>query len=156
MATGRTGYIAWLRDRVGSAPVQLNFAAGLVCHGRTVLLQRRGDDGTWGIPGGAIELDESAEDATVRELFEETGLDVRVTSLVGVYTKYRHTYPNGDVAQPITIVFRCEPAAGTLRIDGCETLALGWHPIERPPPMGNAVHRDAIADLAAGRHATFR
>ncbi len=108
-------YIKWLRGRVGHVTVQFNFAAACVLDSDGVLLQRRGDDGMWGLPGGAIELGESAEEAVLREVLEETGIRVQVTNLIGIYTKYCHSDPNGDVAQPITTFFRCTPLGGHAR-----------------------------------------
>ena len=52
-----------------------------------VLLERRADDGTWGLPGGYTDPNESPEGTAVRETCEETGLRVEPTDLVGVYTR---------------------------------------------------------------------
>ena len=80
-------YIQWIRSKVGHEKVILVFAGGCLFDdcGR-VLLQRRGDSGKWGFPGGAVELGETPEETAVRELKEETGLDVEVESLIGIYT----------------------------------------------------------------------
>lgn len=51
-----------------------------------VLLTRRADNGRWCLPGGRMESGESAAEACEREVLEETGLTVRVTRLVGVYS----------------------------------------------------------------------
>ena len=150
------GYITWLRSRVGSAPILLNFAATCICLDDQVLLQRRSDGGRWGFPGGALELGESAEEAALREAREETGLVVRVEHLIGVYTKYRHTYPNGDVAQPITVFFRCTPVGGDLRADLAETLEVDYFPLDATPPLLNPQHEDVLDDLRAGRVGVFR
>ncbi|MEO3822765.1 NUDIX domain-containing protein [Actinomadura sp. B10D3] len=149
-------YISWLRSRVGNDPVQLNFAAGCVCVDDSVLLQRRGDHDAWGFPGGAIELGESAEEAVLREVGEETGLRVKIETMLGVYTKYMHTYPNGDVAQTLAVFFRCTPVGGGLRVDGEETLDLRYFPLEQAPRLFNQQHRDALDDLAGGRRGVFR
>jgi 8-oxo-dGTP pyrophosphatase MutT (NUDIX family) len=159
----RLDYIGWIRQLVGHEEIILNFAAACVldADGRRVLLQRRSDDGSWGFPGGAIELGESAADAAVRETSEETGLDVEITDLLGVYSNYRHRYPNGDRAQLITVFFVCcsseEPGVG---IDGGlsgETLELGLFELAAPPdPLVNTQHRDALDDLRAGRRGVYR
>lgn len=52
-----------------------------------VLLEKRADCGLWGIPGGRIEPGESVETAGLREIYEETGLRVRIESLIGVYSE---------------------------------------------------------------------
>lgn len=80
-------YINWIRSRVGHEKVILVFAGGcLFDEDGKVLLQKRGDSGKWGFPGGAIELGETPEETAVRELKEETGLDVEVKDILGIYT----------------------------------------------------------------------
>lgn len=149
-------YIRWLRARVGSEPVILVFAGACVVRDDELLLQRRADDGTWGLPGGALELGESAEETVLREVADETGIDVRVDGLLGVHTKYHHRYPNGDVAQPITVIFRCTPVGAAARpVDG-ESLELRWFPLAAVPPLMNWQHDDAVADLRAGRSGVHR
>ncbi len=149
-------YIRWIRARVGHEPILLNFAGAIIPdeQGR-VLLQRRGDRGVWGLPGGALELGESAEEAVIREVREETGLEVRVERLVGVYTKYFDTYPNGDQAQTIVFAFACSAVGGPLRVDGGETLELRYFAPDEAP-IYNEQGRDAVADWAAGRVGRYR
>ena len=69
-----------------------------------VLVIRRDDSGHWEAPGGVLELDESFEDGVRREVLEETGLEVAVERLSGVYKNLTH----GIVA----LVYRCRPAEG--------------------------------------------
>lgn len=149
-------YIRWLRERVGPDLIQLNFAAACILNQDRVLLQRRSDDGTWCFPGGAIDLDESAHDAVVREVREETGLIVRVDALQGVYTRYRHVYPHGDIVQPIAMFFRCTAVGGTLDDSDPETLELRYWPITDIPPLPSPQHRDALDDLRANRLGVYR
>lgn len=81
-----------------------------------ILLIRRVDNGNWALPGGAIELGESAVGAAVRETREETGVTCAVTGLVGVYTDPRHLihYTSDDeVRQEFCIVFIGRPISGT-------------------------------------------
>jgi ADP-ribose pyrophosphatase YjhB (NUDIX family) len=79
-------------------------------HGRRLLLVRRGQEpakGTWSVPGGRVEPDESAEAATAREVLEETGLDVRVGALVGTVER---DAPGGGVY--VIEDRECVPAPG--------------------------------------------
>lgn len=121
-----------------------------------VLLQRRGDDGSWGLPGGALELGESAEEAMLREVAEETGMQVRVEQLLGIYTKYQHRYPNGDIAQPITTIFRCAPTGSAPNAVDSETLEVRYVPLAEVPTLMNRQHDDAVADLRAHRSGVYR
>ena len=59
---------------------------GIVIEGEKLLLIKRRDVPVWVLPGGGIEEGESAEQAIVREMWEETGLEVEVTRRVGTYT----------------------------------------------------------------------
>jgi len=64
-------YIRWLRDQVGHDKIMLMFSGGCLLNEKgQVLLQKRGDSGLWGFPGGAIELGESPEAAAIREVRE--------------------------------------------------------------------------------------
>lgn len=69
-----------------------------------VLVIKRDDNGHWEAPGGVLELNESFEAGVRREVLEETGLEVTVERLTGVYKNMTH----GIVA----LVYRCRPAVG--------------------------------------------
>ena len=99
-------YIGWLRSKVGHERIMLVFAGGCIFNEKgEVLLQRRGDFNKWGFPGGAIELGETPQMAAIREAKVETGLDVEVGNIIGVYTDCNMEYPNGDKAHSICIVY---------------------------------------------------
>ena len=93
-----------------------------------VLLIRRVDNGLWALPGGIIELDETAADAAVRETREETGVEVRVVGLVGVYTDPGHVsvLDSGTVIAEFALCFHASYVAGEARSDGIETSAVAW------------------------------
>jgi ADP-ribose pyrophosphatase YjhB (NUDIX family) len=55
-----------------------------------VLLQRRADSGNWALPGGKTDLGETLGDAVIREVREETGLDVELTGVLGIYSDPKH------------------------------------------------------------------
>ena len=54
--------------------------------GRIVLIERRHEPLGWALPGGFVDVGETIEQAAVREAFEETGLAVTLTALLGVYS----------------------------------------------------------------------
>lgn len=84
-----------------------------------ILLEKRSDNGMWGIPGGGIEPGESVREAALREIKEETGLDVEITRLIGVYSEPTEqrivTYPdNGDVCHLVDIILEGKWISGSL------------------------------------------
>ncbi|MCX7895048.1 MAG: NUDIX hydrolase [Thermoanaerobaculum sp.] len=64
--------------------------------------------GYWALPGGFVETGESCEEAVVREVFEETGVRVRVVALLGVYSQPGRD-PRGHT---VSVVYLCQPLTG--------------------------------------------
>lgn len=138
-------YIKNLRQRVGHEPLILNFAGGILVNEKNeILLQKRSDFNSWGLPGGAMEFGESAEEACVREFLEETGLKVKVKSLLGVSTNFIQHYPNGDVAQAVVIEFIVELIEKTDEQGSSETLDLGYFSRDKLPSIFNKQHLNFI------------
>lgn len=83
-----------------------------------ILLQRRRDNGLWALPGGGMELSDSLPGTAVREVKEETGLDVEITGLVGTYTDPRHiiAYSDGEVRRQFNVCFTARITGGELTI----------------------------------------
>lgn len=141
-------YIRWLRSKVGHEKVILVFAGGcLFDESGKVLLQRRGDSGKWGFPGGAIELGETPEMAAIREVKEETGLDVEVSDLIGVYTDCDMAYPNGDLAHSICIAYELKTIGGQLTCDDVETVGLQYFGLDEMPELFCKQHEELKNDL---------
>ncbi|WP_306326442.1 NUDIX hydrolase [Streptomyces venezuelae] len=83
-----------------------------------ILLQRRRDNDLWALPGGGMDMGDSLPGTAVREVREETGLDVEITGLVGTYTDPRHViaYSDGEVRRQFNVCFRARVTGGALRI----------------------------------------
>ncbi|MEU8661919.1 NUDIX domain-containing protein [Actinoplanes philippinensis] len=93
-----------------------------------ILLIRRSDNGNWALPGGAMDLGESLPQTAVRETAEETGIDVVITGLVGIFTDPRHVIlytSNGEVRQEFSIVFTAKPVGGA-PATSAETTEVRW------------------------------
>lgn len=80
-----------------------------------VLLIHRTDNDLWALPGGAQEFGEYIAETVVRETKEETGIDVEVDTIVGIYTNPNHVveYTDGEVRQQFSICFRARLVGGT-------------------------------------------
>src|SRR4051812_2347159 len=92
-----------------------------------VLLIRRTDNGLWALPGGAQDFGEYIAETAVRETREESGIDVEVTGIVGIYTDPRHVmaYSDGEVRQQFSICFRARYLGGTPRASD-ESSEVAW------------------------------
>jgi ADP-ribose pyrophosphatase YjhB (NUDIX family) len=84
--------------------------------GRTGLLHRRTDNDLWALPGGVMELGESVVTTVVREVREETGLEVVPEYIVGVYSDPAHVfaYDDGEVRQEYSVCVACRITGGQL------------------------------------------
>ena len=122
-----------------------------------ILLQQRSDNGRWGLPGGSVEIGESVCEAIGREVREETGLEVKVERLVGVYSDPSLQvvrYANGDVVHYISTLLECRILGGSLRT--CEeTLDLRFFDPAGLPDDLLPMHRIRIDDALANRPAAF-
>jgi len=81
-----------------------------------ILVIRRTDNGNLAVPGGGMDLGESIVETAVRETKEETGIDVEITGIVGIYSNPRHVIEytsDGEVRQEFSIVFTARPVGGS-------------------------------------------
>ncbi|MFE3028142.1 NUDIX hydrolase [Nocardia tengchongensis] len=108
-------------------------AGAFVRRGDDVLLIRRSDNGNWSMPGGAHDPGESLSRTAVRETQEETGVDIRLTGLVGIFTDPTHVIhytSNDEVRQEFTIIYRGEPVGGEPTTSD-ESTHVEWVPVDR-------------------------
>jgi ADP-ribose pyrophosphatase YjhB (NUDIX family) len=77
----------------------------------------RTDNGLWALPGGAQDIGESVVEAAQRKVIEETGIEIEITGLSGIYSDPRHViaYNNGEVRQEFSICFLAKMTGGELR-----------------------------------------
>jgi ADP-ribose pyrophosphatase YjhB (NUDIX family) len=93
-----------------------------------LLVARHGDVGLWAAPGGAVDPDERPQEAVVRELREELGIEVGVRGLIGVYggPEFRTTYPNGHECAYVIAGYGCVIVSGVPEPDGEEITGYRW------------------------------
>jgi 8-oxo-dGTP pyrophosphatase MutT (NUDIX family) len=117
-------------SRKPSASAFVRDASGLV------LLLRRTDNDLWTIPTGGMKTGETATQCAVRECKEETGIDVEIIGLVGIFTTPDHVieYRKGkhvtEVRQPVNICLRARPVGGELKPELSEATEVLWVPAD--------------------------
>ncbi len=122
-----------------------------------VLLTRRSDNGLWCIPGGAMESGESAAEACEREVFEETGLKVRVKRLVGVYSNPDQLviYPDGNKVHIVVLGFEAEILGGKLGLSN-ETTDVGFFTLAAMENMPiHGMHKQRVEDALLNHAEAF-
>jgi mutator protein MutT len=121
----------------------------VIIDGDRVLLVKRGHaplKGEWSLPGGAVELGETLEEAVVREVLEETGLQVAVGPLVEIFERIEKS-PDGDVAYHFVIVdYACAAVSGRVQHASDADEARWVHISELPafritPKANDVIHR---------------
>jgi ADP-ribose pyrophosphatase YjhB (NUDIX family) len=105
-------------------------AVALFNSGGELLLLHRKDNNKWTMPGGTLDFGESLTDCAIREVREETGLQIRITGLIGTYTDPHIliAYSDGEVRQEFTFVYAAETESGELKIDD-ESKEASWVPL---------------------------
>lgn len=140
------GFVLY-RNPVPAAGVLVEMQGGIV------LIQRGQPPfvGWWALPAGYIEADESVEEAAVRECREETGLDVELLELFGVYS-----FPEGPVHPGLVIFYRARPVDGELRAgDDAQDVAI-FAPDGLPEQVAFRTHREVLARWVRSRSPEFR
>ena len=109
-----------------------------------ILLTQREDFETWILPGGGVEIGESIAEAAIRETKEETGLDVELTSLVGIYSRV------GNFLGGHIVLFTGRNIGGEIKCQAGETIAVEWFPFDKIPSLLSLGHKRRIQDVING------
>ena len=110
-------YIMNLRKKIGH-DIIMTAACGVLIENDKgqLLLQKRSDTGQWCVPGGAMEIGETYEQAAMREIREEVGIEVSDLSLYGLYSgddRLIH-YPNVDEVYSLSVIFHTKSYTGEI------------------------------------------
>lgn len=140
-------FVVALRSKIGHDPLPLAGVIAVVLDERNrVLLVRRSDSGDWALTTGCLEPGEQPADGALREVFEETGVTVRVERLLSVEALELSVAPNGDQIHWLAVGLRCRAAGGAARVNDDESVEVSWFDPESVPPL--APHQDRCLRLA--------
>lgn len=124
---GKSLYVERLREKLGHTLLLLPGVAALIRNEQgNILLERLSEESRWTLPAGGIDPGESPREAIIREVYEETGLEIHPMYVIGVFggERFRHTYANGDEIESTSIIFACSILGGSLREQPSETSTL--------------------------------
>lgn len=138
------GYVENIRKKIGHDAIFMPAATCAIIKNKKILLQRRSDDNTWALHGGALELGEDFLDAVLREVKEELSIDIIKPKFIKVYSgsKMYHKYPNGDIVYSILALFLVNDYVGEIKIDNKEVLDVKWFSLDTIPD--NIIETDKI------------
>ena len=132
------GYIMNLREKIGHSPLIGVGATTLVFNNKNeLLLNLRSDTNTWGIPGGSKELNETLEECAIRELKEETNINVNDLELITVLSgkEYYFKYPNEDELDCVIALYKVSNYEGELNINDGESKELKFFSLDNLPEL---------------------
>lgn len=140
-------YMRELRGKVGNRLLEVPAVAVVTRdeQGRVLLVQHE-NGRVWVTPGGGVEPNEVPADSAVREMWEETGLEVELVRIVGVYggPEFVVTYDNGDRTSYLMVIFEGRRIGGKLRPDGIEALDARYFSREEVRSVDTPVWLDEI------------
>ncbi|KUO96362.1 NUDIX domain-containing protein [Ferroacidibacillus organovorans] len=128
-----------LRSKIGTDLIFSPSVAAIIRdkEGKILFQRPTAESEIWSLPAGAIELGETPSQAVVREVWEETGLNVTPMALVGAFggQAFRFKYADGNQVEYVVFVFDCKVDSGELdAIDG-ESFELRYFSVEQMPPL---------------------
>lgn len=148
-------YVKHMRQFIGHQPLILVGANVLLLDARRqrLLLQRRTDNGLWGLLGGGMEPGETLEQTARREVREEAGLEMGPLTLFGAFAgePLHYKYPNGDEVYDVNIVYVATVKSGMLQNDPEEGHELRYFPLDKLPAEISPLDRPYIEEFLRSR-----
>lgn len=158
MKTVRTDYF-YREDAPAANSIKPAAAVAILNNNKELLMLHRKDNKKWTMPGGTLEFGESMVDCALREVKEESGLNVEIKDIIGTYTdpNIRVAYSDGEVRQEFTIVYYGETKDFDVKLDE-ESSNFVWVPLDeiQKLPLADSQRRrisDVISYLETGKKA---
>jgi 8-oxo-dGTP pyrophosphatase MutT (NUDIX family) len=149
------GFVEEIRELIGHRRINLCASVVIIenAQGQILMQQRTYPYGRWGLPGGIMELGESAEETARREVFEETGLVIGALKLLGVYSgrDYLCVAENGDEWYTVITAYVTAEYTGHLSVHDEESISLAWRGVDDLPENIAGTHRVLIEDYLKTR-----
>lgn len=129
-------YIKDIREKVGNDWIILNASAVVITNeNNQILLQKRSDNHLWGLPGGLMELEDSIAECAIREVKEETNLDVVLERFIGVFSNPFMRWREHDYAKIISYAFTGKVVGSKMKVNDHESLELKYFDYENLPQI---------------------
>ncbi|BBH67194.1 NUDIX hydrolase [Actinoplanes sp. OR16] len=133
-------YVTDLRSKVGTGLIMFPTVTAVVFNDLgEILLHQRSDNARWTLIAGIMDPGEQPADAVVREVEEETAVQIKIERLAGI-ALHEVTYPNGDQCQMVNTWFRCRAVGGDARVNDSESLQVGWFALDALPELNPYAH----------------
>lgn len=148
-------YIGAVRAKIGHDLLLLPGVAAVIPDGDgRILLQEKSSGEGWSLPAGGIEPGETPEQAIVREVLEETRLQVRPADILGVFggRAFRYVYPNGDAIEYTVVLYLCDVIGHSTSTRDPETRSLRYFGEPEMPQLALPYPRGLL--FAAARRRT--
>ena len=134
------GYILELRKHIGTKPIIMVGSGIVITNGKNrILLQRRKDNNTWSLIGGAMEPGETFEETAKREAKEEAGITLEELELIKVFSgkEMYNKYPNGDEVYVVAAIFYVKDYSGEIVVNDHESHEHKFFELEEIPEKLN-------------------
>lgn len=146
----KTDYVTELRSKIGHMAVFNPVVTLVIYKDGKVLLQKRTDNGTWAIHGGAIEPGEKYIDALYREIKEELNIEPINPQLMGIFSgeELYHVYEKSkDAVYALNHVFICENYNGEIEFTDGEVGELKWFDIDNLPDNVFKINKPILSSV---------
>lgn len=147
-------YIKDLRKLIGPQPIIMCGANVILVNNREqILMHHRTDHDVWGLPGGAMELNETLEDAAKREVYEEINLKCHSLKLFNLYSgpDFYHKYPDGNEVFNVTATYICRSYEGDIIVEETEGRDAKFFDLDQLPDNISGPVQPIITDYLTHR-----